>query len=204
MKKIVTWSLMGIIALGATGCTTDYQTGNWGFNPPGGATVSEVETKPHIEIEPVAQTSQKISERQRALDAAYLMLNESNAQGYGYSKADMYSGLRHHDWFTHDAAQYAVDTMSVNWNNQAVLSAKSYLSLGIEGGVTRAELVDYLVNGFRYTTAQANYAADQLKSQLRSVTSTPTPSASSIPANPSGTTTVPDQIPEPESIPTYY
>jgi len=68
----------------------------------------------------------------------------SSSAGEGFSKAD---------------ATFAVDHLNVNWNEQAVESAKSYMSMG---GFSRAGLIEQLSSsaGEGFTYAQAVYAAN--------------------------------------------
>jgi hypothetical protein len=71
----------------------------------------------------------------------------SSSAGEGFSKAD---------------ATFAVDHITVNWNKQAVLSAKGYLSMG--GGFSRSGLIEQLTSqyGEQFTLAQATYAANHV------------------------------------------
>jgi hypothetical protein len=58
-------------------------------------------------------------------------------------------------------ATWAVDQLSVDWNEQAVRAGRSYLSMS---GFSRARLIDQLSSpyGDKFTVAQATYAADHL------------------------------------------
>jgi host cell surface-exposed lipoprotein len=71
----------------------------------------------------------------------------SSSSGEGFSKAD---------------AAFAVDSLNVNWNEQAVESAKGYMSLG--SGFSRAGLIEQLSSssGEGFTHAQAVYAANKV------------------------------------------
>lgn len=69
----------------------------------------------------------------------------SSSSGDGYDVAD---------------ATAAVDSLSVDWNEQAVRSAESYLSMM---GFSCDGLIDQLSSdaGDKYTTSQATYGAQQ-------------------------------------------
>lgn len=64
--------------------------------------------------------------------------------------------------FPRDTAIYAVDSLNVDWDEQAVESARSYLSLGT--GFSRAALIEQLSSsaGEGFTYAQAVYAANSV------------------------------------------
>ena len=57
-------------------------------------------------------------------------------------------------------ATYAVDSLNVDWNNQAVRSAKQYLSFS---GFSCDRLIEQLSSeaGNKYTLSQATYGAEQ-------------------------------------------
>ena len=60
--------------------------------------------------------------------------------------------------YSPEAAQYAVDAVEADWNEQAVKSGELYLEMM---GFSRQGLIDQLTfDG--YTPDQAQYAADQL------------------------------------------
>jgi hypothetical protein len=75
---------------------------------------------------------------------AGLIQQLSSSYGEGFSKAD---------------AIFAVDHLHVNWNEQAVESAKGYMKMG---GFSRANLIQQLSSssGEQFTHAQAVYAAN--------------------------------------------
>jgi hypothetical protein len=70
----------------------------------------------------------------------------SSSAGDGYTKAD---------------ATFAVDHVHVNWNQQAVRSAKDYLAMS---HFSRAGLIEQLSSSFGdgYTKAQAIYAVNHV------------------------------------------
>lgn len=63
------------------------------------------------------------------------------------------------DGFGTDVAARAVDSLDVDWNEQAARAAQEYAA----EGMTRAEIVQQLTSSYdRYTVVQAEYAADQV------------------------------------------
>lgn len=63
--------------------------------------------------------------------------------------------------FTEDAAQYAVDTIDADWNNNALESAKTYQN---EMAMSPAAIHEQLTSeyGGQFTSSQADYAIDHL------------------------------------------
>ena len=80
----------------------------------------------------------------KGFSRAGLIQQLSSSYGEGYSLAD---------------ATYAVDSLNVDWNAQAVLSAKGYLALK---PFSRAGLIQQLSSSYGegFTVAQATYAAN--------------------------------------------
>jgi Host cell surface-exposed lipoprotein len=131
-------------------------------NPPLPATVS-VQTSTQPAAQPV--------ETQPAEPAApvYTVAQEQaimSAQGYldsgmGFSRAGLLDQLTspNGEGFSRRLARFALAHVQVNWNQQAVLSAKSYLSSGM--GFSYAELVQQLQSpaGEQFTPAQAQHGA---------------------------------------------
>jgi len=64
--------------------------------------------------------------------------------------------------FPNAVAIFAVDHLHVNWNEQAVKSARNYLSTG--SGFSRAGLIQQLSSSYGegFTQAQAVYAANKV------------------------------------------
>jgi hypothetical protein len=104
-----------------------------------------------------AVTSQLTAQEQQAVLAAkdYLSL------GGGFSRHGLIDQLSssYGSGFSVAAATAAVDSLGVDWNAQAVLAAKGYLSLGT--GFSHAALVSQLdsPDGSKFTAAQAEYGA---------------------------------------------
>jgi hypothetical protein len=73
----------------------------------------------------------------------------------GFSRTGLIKQLEY-EHFSEDDATYAVDNITVDWNQQAAKSAKQYLSMG--GGFSHDGLVNQLTyEGF--TESQAEYGA---------------------------------------------
>jgi hypothetical protein len=98
--------------------------------------------------------------QQQALDAAQNYLSD----GQGFSRASLISQLtsQYGNGFSQADATWAVDHSGANWDAQAVISAKNYMSDG--QGFSRASLIDQLTSayGSQFTYAQAVYAAGQV------------------------------------------
>ena len=63
--------------------------------------------------------------------------------------------------FTQEEAQYAVDNLNADWNENALKSAQSYQDTM---GMSASEIYDMLISeyGEEYTAEQAQYAIDHL------------------------------------------
>jgi hypothetical protein len=98
--------------------------------------------------------------QQQALDSAQSYLSD----GTGFSRAGLIGQLSspYGEKFSVADATWAVDHSGADWDAQAVLSAKSYMSDG--SGFSRAGLIDQLTSqyGEKFTLAQATYAANQV------------------------------------------
>jgi Host cell surface-exposed lipoprotein len=84
--------------------------------------------------------------------------------GSGFSRAGLIQQLtsKAGSGFKLDDAVFAVNHVKVDWNKQAVLSAKNYLSIGT--GFSRTGLIQQLTSkaGSGFTLAQATYAANHV------------------------------------------
>jgi hypothetical protein len=96
-------------------------------------------------------------EQQQALDSAEGYLSD----GQGFSKAGLMKQLTssYGEDFSPKLARFALNHLQVNWNQQAVLSAKGYVSSG--QGYSYAGLVQQLESpyGEDFTPAQAQHGA---------------------------------------------
>jgi type IV secretory pathway VirB10-like protein len=97
---------------------------------------------------------------QNAIQAAQNYLSMDS----GFSRAGLIQQLssKYGSGFTTADATFAVDHIKVDWNQQAVLAAKNYLSMGT--GFSRAGLIQQLSSkyGSQFTLAQATYAANKV------------------------------------------
>ena len=86
------------------------------------------------------------------------------SMGSGFSRAGLIKQLTssYGSGFPRAVAVFAVDSLHVNWNEQAVLAAKNYLSIG--SGFSRAGLIRQLTSsyGSGFTYAQALYAVHKV------------------------------------------
>jgi hypothetical protein len=98
--------------------------------------------------------------QQQALTSAQGYLSD----GQGFSKTGLIDQLSSSagEGFSHSDAVWAVKHSGANWKEQAVISAKGYMSDG--QGFSRQGLIDQLSSsaGEGFTLAQATYAADQV------------------------------------------
>jgi hypothetical protein len=96
---------------------------------------------------------------QQAVESAQSYL----AMGSGFSRAGLIQQLSSSagDGFPRAVAVFAVDHLHVNWDAQAVLSARSYKAMG---GFSRAGLIQQLSSsaGEGFTYAQAVYAVNKV------------------------------------------
>lgn len=97
-------------------------------------------------------------EYRNALRAAQRYLDFS-----GFSEAKLYHQLtsEYGSQYTPEAAQYAMDHITVDWNAEALESAESYIDFS---GFSKAKLYDQLTSeyGEQFTAEQAQYAVDNV------------------------------------------
>jgi hypothetical protein len=98
--------------------------------------------------------------QQQAVESARNYLST----GSGFSRAGLIQQLSssYGEGFPKAVAIFAVDHLHVNWNEQAVKSARNYLSTG--SGFSRAGLIQQLSSSYGegFTHAQAVYAANKV------------------------------------------
>jgi len=98
-----------------------------------------------------------------AQEQARLAAKDYLAMDSGFSRAGLIEQLSSTagEGFKKSDATFAVNSLKVDWNKQAVLSAKGYLSMG---GFSRSSLIDQLTSqyGEGFTLAQATYAANHV------------------------------------------
>jgi hypothetical protein len=97
---------------------------------------------------------------QQAVDAAQGYLSD----GQGFSEQGLLQQLTSSagNGFTQSQAEFAIQHLSPDWDQQAVDAAKSYMSDG--QGFSRSSLIQQLTSsyGSGFTEAQAEYAASQV------------------------------------------
>jgi hypothetical protein len=123
---------------------------------PGDDPAAAVTTQaPQAPAAPAITTSQ-----QQALTSAQGYLSD----GQGFSRTGLIGQLTsaYGEGFNQADATWAVDHSGANWNDQAVISAKGYMSDG--QGFSRGGLIDQLTSAYgeQFTYAQATYAAGQV------------------------------------------
>lgn len=115
-------------------------------------------TSSSTSVAPPASSSQvpKVpSEYLSALDKA----REYIGANIGLSKLGLHNQLVTFEKFPTEAAQYAIDNISADWNKQALIKAKSYLKLSM----SKQAIYDQMVSQFeQFTPEQAQYAIDNL------------------------------------------
>ena len=102
-------------------------------------------------------------EQQQAIDAAQNYL----ALGTGFSEEGLLNQLTssYGSGFSKSDAEYAINYLKPDWDQQAVEAAQNYLKLGT--GFSRASLLQQLTSsyGSGFTEAQATYAVNKVMPQ---------------------------------------
>jgi hypothetical protein len=93
------------------------------------------------------------AEQQNAVEQA-----ESYLDLFPFSRKLLINQLVHGEKFARQDATVAVDSMDINYNEQAAISAKRYLE---DQSFSRAGLVQQLMHGDLYTHSQAEYGVNQ-------------------------------------------
>jgi hypothetical protein len=158
--KILT-GILALIAIGAIS-SAGLQGGNGSgsssdsaSNPP-----AALSTPPAPNPPPPPPASNMTTSQEQAVKSAEAYLST----GSGFSRAGLIQQLSSSagEGFSRADAVFAVNHLRVNWNAQAVKSAKAYMSSG--SGFSRAGLIQQLSSsaGEGFTYAQAVYAANQV------------------------------------------
>jgi hypothetical protein len=119
-------------------------------------------TAPPVTAAPVTAppvTTPALTQQQKSAAAAakqYLSLGQGFSQQGLVDQLDSSAG----DGYSVNDATVAVDSLSVNWNAQAVLSAKSYLQTQPFSCTDLIQQLDSSAGG-QFTVAQATYGATQ-------------------------------------------
>lgn len=169
-KKLVTLMMAGLISISAVACgnNENIQSEKTGIETesvdtevtPEGIqeeTPESVESVDVVETEPTDDNAP--SEHKSALKKAY-----AYSESMHMSKAGIYNQLtsEYGEKFSAEAAQYAIDTMDVDWNANALEKAKYYSELM---HMSKAGIYDQLTSeyGERFTADEAQYAIDNIE-----------------------------------------
>jgi hypothetical protein len=155
MRKLITTALCvtALTALGA--CTTDTGTaGHHGTSGSGKSGSAKAGKSGKAKSGPSYTVAQA-----NAIKSAQTYLS----MGSGFSRTGLIQQLssKAGDGFKLPDATFAVDHVSVDWNKQAVMAAKTYLQMS---GFSRSGLIQQLTSkaGDQFTVAQATYAANHV------------------------------------------
>lgn len=100
------------------------------------------------------------SGQQQAVESAQNYLS----MGQGFSREGLLNQLTSSsgEGFSKSDAEFAINYLHPNWDEQAVESAKNYLGMG--QGFSRSELIQQLTSssGEGFTQAQAEYAVNKV------------------------------------------
>lgn len=132
------------------------------------STTGEVNTTEEVvTTESVEETSEPATEQSDAIPTEYksaLKSAESYSKTMHMSKKGIYDQLtsEYGDQFSPEAAQYAIDNMTSDWNNNALETAKSY---GNKMHMSKKAIYNQLIseNGEQFTPEEAQYAVDNLQ-----------------------------------------
>ena len=156
--------ILAVIVLGIIGAAASNGNKKNGSGS-SGASANNPSAAASTPITPPASTSTPPASnmtvaQQQAVESAKTYL----AMGSGFSRAGLIQQLSSSagEGFPEAVAIFAVDHLHVNWNEQAVESAKGYMSS--IGGFSRAGLIQQLSSsaGAGFTYAQAVYAANKV------------------------------------------
>ena len=96
------------------------------------------------------------TEEERAVEIVQLLLEAGNGVTY-WSRDGMIKQLEIDNKFSHDAAAFAVDSVGIDWNEQAAGAARTYITLN-PGNTRETYISNMELQGF--THDQAVYAVD--------------------------------------------
>ncbi|MCD8316824.1 MAG: Ltp family lipoprotein [Eggerthellaceae bacterium] len=100
-------------------------------------------------------------------DAALERAQAINDENH-FSKQALYDFLTSYitETFSPDAAQYAVDNVDADWNENALITAQYYMDeFGMDTDEIYEQLTATSVNGDKFTEDEATYAIDNLQSE---------------------------------------
>ncbi len=149
-KTVISASTVVALATAAAGCTTAATVNTPSSAPPTPPPASSSAPTP-------SKSPQYTTSQQQAITAAEGYLSD----GQGFSRAGLISQLDSPsgNGFSQADATFAVNHVSVNWDQQAAIAAKGYVSDG--QGFSYSGLVQQLESsaGSQFTHAQAVYGA---------------------------------------------
>jgi hypothetical protein len=153
MKKIISTTLVALTAVAALSACDMATSSN-----AAGKTHHQGSTAGHKTKAPA--TPKYTAAQDQAIQAAQSYLSI----GTGFSRAGLIGQLtsKAGNGFKTADGVFAVNHVKVDWNKQAVTSAKSYLAIGT--GFSRTSLIEQLTSqaGSQFTLAQATYAANHV------------------------------------------
>lgn len=160
----MTIAAAGVLAL--AGCSAEVDPE--GASTPDESPAVEQSQAPAESAAPEEEAPEKAPEEEAPADdvpaehAAAL----ASAQGYldftNFSEAGLFEQLtsEYGEQFPDEAAQYAIDNLEVDWNEQALGSALSYRELAMSNAAIAEQLVSEF--GEQYTQEQADYAMEHI------------------------------------------
>ncbi|BBI32669.1 Ltp family lipoprotein [Cohnella abietis] len=161
MKKVLITSAMAALLL--SGCSPENEVLKpaSGSVPTSSATVTEATNAPVVDKEtPTPAATEKSVPREYR---AALKMAESYAETMNMSKAGIYDQLtsEYGENFPKEAAQYAIDNITIDWKKNAQRMAKSYAEMNMSD----ADIYDQLISeyGEKFTKEEAQYAIDHLE-----------------------------------------
>jgi hypothetical protein len=147
--------VIAVIAAAASGGNKKHASGSSGSANNASAAANTPTTTPVSK--PTKPKPSLTGPQQQAIESAQSYLSE----GQGFSRAGLIHQLSsaYGEGFPKAVAVFAVDHVSVNWDEQAVQSAKGYKETG--GGFSCAGMIHQLSSAYgeRFTHAQAVYGA---------------------------------------------
>jgi hypothetical protein len=156
IKEILFW----VVALGFT---VGFIIGFRALTTPPEPAIVAVTTTAPVPSEPAGEPSPP--EDAPSIDDAALVMAENEARLYlnvaGFSRDGLINQLVMADGYPQDIATQAVDSLDVDWNEQAVRVATQWAESG--SPYTRDGLVQELMSEYTlFTQVQAEYAADEV------------------------------------------
>jgi hypothetical protein len=161
-KKLAIAIFGGLLVVGITaGCkSTTSATGQTTSAPASAATTTSAPALAKASATPAPPTTPAMTaSQQQAVDTAQNYLSDS--QGFSYNSLLQQLTSSYGDGYSQSDAKFAIRYLHPDWNAQAVIAAKNYLSDG--QGFSKASLLQQLTSSYgdQFTQAQGQYAVDQ-------------------------------------------